>query len=610
MKKKLLSLVALASLMLVGCNDDKKSELAPSSETPTSESAKPSTEKPSTGKPTTEKPSTSKPTTEAPTYDLTTPEGRHAYYMHNHSNKTAEITIQGKVVQYVTYKDSPTCNVAIQEGIYGYWLNNVAKDSVEMGGSYKFTGTGAAKKYPAVNANKSAGKAVDAIETTTLKLGAAENSFEDSRNAYIELNGTAEVTRIEDNVYYFLIGSEEYSFSYNASVTQAADIVTKLANLKVGCTITKLAGSWYKEKQVSICLPSEIEYTNPKATSVAVTAANNATELQAKTTLQLSAVVNPEGASQKVVWSSENEAVAKVDATGLVTGVAEGTVKIFATAKDTEVKGEITLTVTAAPTTPVTSIAITAAGAATGAKVGETLALSTTVLPDTAAQNVTWSSSDEEIATVNDTGVVSFVGDGDVTITATATDGSGVSGTIALSTVVEGLKTAAEIQAMVSAVENVKGESAQAVYRGKIVSKNYDDLMVADSTGAVTTYKNHASINNAGFDVGDTVTITATFGRNFTLAQFMTISSVVRCKRDVGAPTAATVTTAADVLALANAGDTVYTGGKYIEVANAKLFTNGSHTNLSVAGTTISTTFKAAAGFTLPDVEIYGTFRF
>ncbi|MCM1112450.1 MAG: Ig-like domain-containing protein [Muribaculum sp.] len=61
---------------------------------------------------------------------------------------------------------------------------------------------------------------------------------------------------------------------------------------------------------------------------------------------------------------------------------------------------------------------------------GDTYTLTATVNPDTAYnKDVTWSSSDESVATVSETGVVTALQKGTATIAATAQDGSGVSGT-------------------------------------------------------------------------------------------------------------------------------------------------------------------------------------
>lgn len=63
--------------------------------------------------------------------------------------------------------------------------------------------------------------------------------------------------------------------------------------------------------------------------------------------------------------------------------------------------------------------------------VGETQTLSVSVLPvDATNKSVNWSSSNQSVATVSYSGLVTAVGKGPATITATATDGSGVKGTL------------------------------------------------------------------------------------------------------------------------------------------------------------------------------------
>ena len=98
--------------------------------------------------------------------------------------------------------------------------------------------------------------------------------------------------------------------------------------LGAGCALTKTADAVY-----------------PEPTGVTVTAAEGATEVEATMTLQLTAVVAPEGAKQNVTWTTSDAEKATVDQTGLVTGVAAGPVVITATAKE-GVAGSINLTVT------------------------------------------------------------------------------------------------------------------------------------------------------------------------------------------------------------------------------------------------------------------------
>lgn len=77
--------------------------------------------------------------------------------------------------------------------------------------------------------------------------------------------------------------------------------------------------------------------------------------------------------------------------------------------------------------------------------IDENLQLSATVKPSNATyRKLTWTSSDESIATVDDKGVVTGVGKGSAKITATATDGSGVAATCTV-TVINNYATAASL---------------------------------------------------------------------------------------------------------------------------------------------------------------------
>ena len=84
-----------------------------------------------------------------------------------------------------------------------------------------------------------------------------------------------------------------------------------------------------------------------------------------------------------------------------------------------------TIDITVEPTL-VTSISLDRNTATLNA--GESLALSVTVLPDDATdKSVTWTSSNDGVATVDADGVVTAVGTGVAEVTATANDGSGLS---------------------------------------------------------------------------------------------------------------------------------------------------------------------------------------
>ena len=146
-------------------------------------------------------------------------------------------------------------------------------------------------------------------------------------------------------------------------------------------------------------------------------------------TQNLTASVAPSDATDPgITWSSSDTSVATVTQDGTVTAVSPGTAVITAAAVDTSrVTGSTTITVTAPAPTPVTSVTVNPA--ATSIIVGETQALTVTVTPaDATQQDVAWTSSNTSIATVTQDGTVTGVAPGSATVTATAVDGSGVTG--------------------------------------------------------------------------------------------------------------------------------------------------------------------------------------
>lgn len=138
------------------------------------------------------------------------------------------------------------------------------------------------------------------------------------------------------------------------------------------------------------------------------------------------ATVLPENADDKTVtFSTANKAIATVDASGKVTGVKAGTVKITATTSN-GLKDECTVTVTN-PVVKVTGVSIAPKTASVA--VGSTTSLTATITPENATdKTVTFSSANDALATVNTNGVVTGVKatepDTPVIITVTTNDGN------------------------------------------------------------------------------------------------------------------------------------------------------------------------------------------
>ena len=134
--------------------------------------------------------------------------------------------------------------------------------------------------------------------------------------------------------------------------------------------------------------------------------------------LRLTATLQPDNAvATDVVWSTDDESVVRVDGTGLATGVAEGTATITAAAGDTGFAASVEVTVAEIPEE--TGIVVSPA-TLTLAEGAESVlqALTAPSLTDAA---VSWRSSDDTVATVDQEGRVQAVGRGDAEIEASVT---------------------------------------------------------------------------------------------------------------------------------------------------------------------------------------------
>ncbi|MDD3363018.1 MAG: Ig-like domain-containing protein [Hespellia sp.] len=150
----------------------------------------------------------------------------------------------------------------------------------------------------------------------------------------------------------------------------------------------------------------------------------NVTEktLEPAETQQLTATLVPEDNTdddKTITWSTSDEAVATVSADGLVTAVAGGTATITATTSNGK-------TATCAITVPIHMTGIALSQDTADLLKGKTEQLSVTYNPEntTDDKTVTWTSSDEAVATVDANGLVTAVAEGTATITATTTVGS------------------------------------------------------------------------------------------------------------------------------------------------------------------------------------------
>ena len=120
---------------------------------------------------------------------------------------------------------------------------------------------------------------------------------------------------------------------------------------------------------------------------------------------------------QRVSWSSEDAAVAEVSSTGVVTGLSVGTVLIAASARGHDAFARVTVN-----PTPVASVRLSSTHQSL--LVGQVAQLTADPLDDNgrllANRPVLWTSSDVNVATVTDSGLVTALSPGGAIITATA----------------------------------------------------------------------------------------------------------------------------------------------------------------------------------------------
>lgn len=123
-----------------------------------------------------------------------------------------------------------------------------------------------------------------------------------------------------------------------------------------------------------------------------------------------------------LVWSSDNDKVAKVNSNGVITATGRGSTNIWCKAADgAGAKAQCRVTVTQ----PVTAIRLNNANVSLFT--GKNVSLSATVTPSNANNTkVTWASSNTKVANVSASGYVTAIGAGTTVITCKAQDGSGV----------------------------------------------------------------------------------------------------------------------------------------------------------------------------------------
>ena len=173
----------------------------------------------------------------------------------------------------------------------------------------------------------------------------------------------------------------------------------------------------------------------PPAPVASTSVAPSSGAVQVGSTIQFTATTRDAAGNiltgRTITWSSNQPAIATVNANGLASGVSAGTATLVATSEG--VSGSGTLSVTTAPPPPPPPVATVAVSPnPTSVQAGQTVQLAATLRDANgnvlSGRPITWTTSNAGIATVSSSGVVTGVAaGGPVTITATSEGRSGTS---------------------------------------------------------------------------------------------------------------------------------------------------------------------------------------
>ena len=422
-----------------------------------------------------------------------------------YATKLEEVTLGNNVteIQSVAFDETIIKTVTIEGN-----ANPIVNENAF---TYGLASTGATLIVPVGRLNDFKGKTgwtdFNVVEATkTLKLNYT------SVELYAGDSFTLKAILLPDNVETTNV---TWSSSNTSVATVKQGVVTALKEGTVEITATTADGT-----NLSAVCKFTIK-PDPDLLAAYVQLNKTSVSLYANETTTLVATVYPVTAvNKKVTWSSSNTSVATVSSTGVVTAKSVGSATITATTTDgTNKTATCQVSVYA---TPATGVSLNKTSATL--KVNETVTLSATVTPTSATnRKVSWKSSDESVATVSSTGVVTAKSIGNANITATTTDGTNISATCKVSVVetpATGIslnKTAATLKAnqTVSLTATVTPSTAT---NKKVSWKSSDESVATVSSDGVVT----------AFKVGTTnITATTTDGTNLSATCQVTVEATL-----------------------------------------------------------------------------------
>ena len=245
-------------------------------------------------------------------------------------------------------------------------------------------------------------------------------------------------------------------------------------------------------------------------TSVTLNQTNVTLDLSTNKTVQLTATVNPNTANVKtgVTWKSKDTSIATVSQSGVVTGVRNGSTTIIATTGNGK-----TVTCTVTVVTSPTGIALDKDKVVLDMSGTKTASLNVIIQPSNANKNIeiTWTSRNSEIASVDQSGNVIAKANGTTIITATTKNGKSASCNITVTTSITSLIVSPTSKTL------KKDENVQLVAI-KNPSTATEGIVWTSSNQSVATVNQNGLVTAKGFGTA-TITVRSSSGSKLATCQ-------------------------------------------------------------------------------------------
>ena len=249
-------------------------------------------------------------------------------------------------------------------------------------------------------------------------VSATEFEF-DETFMYTEVSNTTTTYSFIDQI----VVSNEATWALYSDISATNEIVSKTIDLSVGNNFVYILVTRGRKTKLYTVTVKRLD-------APAIDFEDDEINIEVGESITLNPILNDIDSIDLVNFTTLETDLISIDG-ALVTATAVGTATVTVTlSTDSNISDTITITITQSSSTILTALELSASDTFLG--VGGSALLIVTPTPFIASNAVTWNSSDCSVATVSPTGLVSAVGVGVTTVTATSKLDTSITGTIKL----------------------------------------------------------------------------------------------------------------------------------------------------------------------------------